>query len=83
MRFPKLKQKLRGRIALWGGVNGFLTIEDGSEDDIRRATAAALATLGPDGFILSPVDNVRNPSEATWRKVLAFIAARKQAVGTA
>jgi len=80
MRFTELKQKLQGRIALWGGVNGFLTIEDGSEDDIRRATAAALETLGPDGFILSPVDNIRNASEATWRKVLCFIDAWKQAV---
>jgi len=81
MRFTELKQKLQGRIALWGGVNGFLTIEDGSEEDIRKATAAALETLGPDGFILSPVDNIRNASEATWRKVLCFIDAWKQAVG--
>ena len=82
MRFPELKQKLRGRIALWGGVNGFLTIEDGREEDIRKATAAALDTLGPDGFILSPVDNIRSASEATWRKVLAFIDAWKQAAGS-
>jgi hypothetical protein len=83
MRFTELKQKLQGRMAFWGGVNGFLTIEEGSEDDIRKATAAALETLGPDGFILSPVDNIRNASEATWRKVLAFIDAWKRAVGIA
>ena len=83
MRFAELKQQLHGRMALWGGVNGFLTIEDGREDDIRQATAAALATLGPDGFILSPVDNIRNASEATWRKVLCFIDAWKHAVGKA
>lgn len=83
MNFTELKQKLRGRIALWGGVNGFLTIEEGGEDDIRKATAAALETLGPDGFILSPVDNIRNASETTWRKVLCFIDAWKQAVGRA
>jgi hypothetical protein len=81
MNFTELKQKLQGRIALWGGVNGFLTIEEGSEDGIRKATAAALKTLGPDGFILSPVDNIRNPSEPTWRKVLCFIDAWKRAVG--
>jgi hypothetical protein len=81
MSFPELKRKLQGGIALWGGVNGFLTIEEGSEDGIRKATAAALKTLGPDGFILSPVDNIRNPSEPTWRKVLCFIDAWKRAVG--
>ena len=74
------KRKLRGRIALWGGVSGFLTIEEGSEDDIRKATAAALETLGPDGFILSPVDNIRSASETVWRKVLSFIDTWKHAV---
>ena len=80
MNFKGLKSKVRGKIALWGGVNGFLDIEEGSEEDIRRATAAALDTLGPDGFILSPVDNIRNPSEAVWQKVLTFIDRWKEAV---
>ena len=83
MSFTELKRKLHGRVALWGGVNGFLTIEEGSEDDIRKATATALETLGTDGFVLSPVDNIRSPSETTWRKVLSFIDAWKHAVGKA
>jgi hypothetical protein len=83
MNFSELKQKLGGRIALWGGVNGFLTIENGSEQEIRKATASALELLGPDGFILSPVDNIRSASETVWRKVLYFIDAWKHAVGKA
>ena len=83
MGFTELKQKLCGRVALWGGVNGFITIEEGSEDDIRKATAAALETLGPDGFILSPVDNIHSASETVWRKVLSFIDAWKHTVGRA
>jgi len=83
MNFTDLRRKLRGTVALWGGVNGFLTIEEGSEGDIRRATAAALDLLGPDGFILSPVDNIRSSSETVWRKVLSFIDAWKHAVGKA
>jgi hypothetical protein len=81
MDFARLKKKLHGKVALWGGVNGFLHIEEGREADIERATRAALEALGPDGFILSPVDNIRNPSETVWRKTLHFIDAWKRAVG--
>jgi len=81
MDFAALKAASRGRLALWGGVNGFVTIEEGRDEDVRRATEHALATLGPDGFILSPVDNVRDTSEATWRKTLLFIDTWKRAAG--
>jgi hypothetical protein len=33
----------------------------------------AIETLGPDGFILSPVDNIRDTSEEVWRKVGVFV----------
>jgi hypothetical protein len=81
MDFTRLKKRLGGKVAIWGGVNGFVTIEEGKESDIRLATSAALRTLGPGGFILSPVDNIRNPSDAVWKKVLFFIDAWKQAAG--
>jgi len=82
MNFVELKEKLDGKVALWGGVNGFLHIEEGDEDDIRTATTRALDTLGPDGFILSPVDNIRDTSETVWRKVLLFIETWKDLVST-
>ncbi|HUW55359.1 MAG TPA: uroporphyrinogen decarboxylase family protein [Planctomycetota bacterium] len=81
MDLAALKEKAHGKLALWGGVNGFLHIEEGTEDDIRKATAAALDALGPDGFILSPVDNIRDPSEAVWKKVLTFVDTWKETVG--
>lgn len=81
MDFLAMKAACRGRMGLWGGVNGFVTIEEGSDEDIRRATTRALESLGPDGFILSPVDNVRDTSAETWRKILLFIDAYHRLVG--
>jgi len=81
MDFARLKRETRGKLALWGGVNGFLHIEEGTEAEIREATVRALETLGPDGFILSPVDNVRDTSETVWRKVLYFIDVYKRETG--
>ena len=72
-----LKDKARGRMALWGGVNGFLTVERGTKKEIRTAVREAIHTLGPEGFILSPVDNVRDTSDATWERVLTFVEAWK------
>jgi uroporphyrinogen-III decarboxylase len=73
------KAEARGELALWGGVNASLTVERGSEDDVARATREALAALGPDGFVLSPVDNVRDSSEAAWRNVRALVRAWEEA----
>lgn len=74
-----LKQKLGGKICLWGGVNGFLTIENGSKEDVRQAVHNAISTLGPGGgLILSPVDNVRDTSQHTWDNVMTMIGAWKK-----
>lgn len=81
MDFAAMKSAARGRLGLWGGVNGFVTIEQGSDHEIRSRTTRALEQLGPDGFILSPVDNVCDTSEETWRKTLLFIETWKRAVG--
>ncbi|MGQ9683103.1 MAG: uroporphyrinogen decarboxylase family protein [Anaerolineae bacterium] len=54
------KRRLQGRVCLWGGVNGHLTVEHGTGDDVRGAVREAMEVLAPGGgFILSPVDNVR------------------------
>lgn len=63
---------------MWGGLSGFLTIEDGTREDIVRATNEALDTMSPGGgFILSPVDNVRDDSDRVWKNVETFIDAWK------
>lgn len=69
-----LKERLNGRICLWGGVNGALTIEKGKEKEVEDAVEESISILGPKGFILSPVDNVTDNSERTWNNVKTMIA---------
>jgi len=71
-----MKEKVGGKICLWGGVNGFITVESGSRTEAKEAVYNAIKTLAPGGgFILSPVDNVRDTSEKTWQNVYAMIEA--------
>jgi len=74
-----LKEKLGGKICLWGGVNGFLTIERGTEKEVEKAVEKSISILGPKGgFILSPVDNVIDNSEHTWNNVKTMIETWKR-----
>ncbi len=69
-----LKEKANGKVCLWGGINGFLTVEKGTEDEVRYAVENALKILSKkSGFILSPVDNVTEDAEITWRNVDVLI----------
>jgi uroporphyrinogen-III decarboxylase len=66
----EIKRKLNGKICLWGGVNGFVTVEMGTKEEIALAVQTAIGILSQGGgFILSPVDNIRDTSEATWKNV--------------
>jgi len=68
-----LRAKTAGRMALWGGVNGFVTVEQGTPADVRQEVRQAVETLGREGLILSPADNVTDPSESCWANVEALI----------
>ena len=69
-----IKRKAAGRIALWGGVNGYRTVENGTEAEVRQEVRRALEALAPGGgFILSPVEDVRRPDEHTWSNTLSLI----------
>lgn len=71
---PRTKALAAGKACLWGGVNGHLTIERGSTDQVRQEVFTALQTLAPgSGFILSPVDNVRVDDAVVRRNVDALI----------
>lgn len=70
---PLMKSKLDKRICLWGGVSGAVTVEQGNEQDIRRAVSEAITGLGPEGFILSPVDNITVDKPITWDNINIFI----------
>ncbi len=79
----EVKRCAAGRIALWGGVNGYVTVEEGTEDQVRQAVRRAVEVLGPGGgFILSPVENVRSPSDHAWRNTLALIDEWRKVTGS-
>lgn len=60
--------------ALWGGVSGAMTVELGTVRETEQAVIEALDVLGPgSGFILSPVDNVRQDTETAWNNTHVFI----------
>lgn len=65
------KQKLDGQFALAGGVNSSLTLKEGSDEEIHKAVHNAVKTLGPDGFILSPVDALF--PDTPWQSVETMI----------
>jgi hypothetical protein len=75
------KARLGGRVCLWGGVNGHLTVEQGSPEAVRGEVAAALQSLGPDGFILSPVDNVRQDTPLAMANVKVLIQTWQKLTG--
>ena len=75
------KEILGGRVCLWGGVNGHLTVEHGSSESVQNEVAAALDILGPDGLILSPVDNVREDTPHAMRNVKTLIQTWKERTG--
>jgi len=73
---PTMRDRLGGRVCLWGGVNAALTVEQGAEEEVREAVFTALDTMrGVNGFILSPVDNITEITLKAWRNVDVFIQA--------
>jgi len=70
---PRMKQEIGHRICLWGGVSGAVTVEMGTENEVRSAVREAIAALGPSGFILCPVDNLTVDEPRTWENLEAFI----------
>jgi len=66
------KARLGGRVCLWGGVNGHLTVEQGSAERVRAEVRRAMGILAPNGgSILSPLDDVRQDMPQpgpTWRR---------------
>jgi len=70
----EVRQKLGGKVGLWGGASGPLVVEEGTEADVCAAVEEAMAELGSTGrFILSPVDNVREDTERAWHNVSVFV----------
>jgi len=68
-----VKTALKDRVCLWGGVNGHLTVEHGTSEAVQAEVTAAIDLLGPDGFVLSPVDNVRQYTPQAMNNVKTLI----------
>ena len=76
-----LKKKADGKMCLWGGVNGPLTVEKGTKEEIEEAVERSMSILGPRGFILSPVDNLTGAVESVLGNVKIMIGAWKSCLG--
>ena len=69
-----VKSRVGDQVCLWGGVNGHLTVEMGSQAEVRNEVHRAMQVLAPGGgFILSPVDNVRENTPLAMENVQALI----------
>lgn len=68
----QIKRKTENRMCLWGGVSGAITVEMGTEQEIRLAVREALHAMGPNGLILSPVDNITVDAPKTWSNLEIF-----------
>jgi uroporphyrinogen-III decarboxylase len=68
------RQKLNQKVCLWGGVNGHLTVELGSTEAVQAEVDKAMQILAPGGgFILSPVDNIREDTPTSRKNVATLI----------
>jgi uroporphyrinogen decarboxylase len=71
------RRRLGAHVCLWGGLNGALTLGQGTPEEVRQATAEAIRTLGPGGgFVLYPVDQL--VKETPWANVEAMIEAWRE-----
>jgi hypothetical protein len=78
----KTKERLGGKVCLWGGVNGHLTVEQDRPEKVHAEVRTAMETLAPGGgFILSPVDNVRQDTACARENVQALINEWQQLAG--
>ncbi len=73
-----MRERAGDKLALWGGANGFVTVERGTREQIRDEVREAIESLGPRGFILSPVDNILDESDETMERVHIFIDAWRE-----
>jgi uroporphyrinogen-III decarboxylase len=69
---PLVAEKLRGRMCVWGGMNGAVTLGKGTPDDARVAVEEAIRVLAPGGgFVLFPVDQIEPGTP--WENIEAMV----------
>ncbi len=76
------EKQLGGKVCLWGGVNGHLTVERGTVEAVQAEVAQGIRILAAgNGFILSPVDNIRELNPTSQRNGNALIREWKRRTG--
>ena len=69
---PALRDKLKGRMCIWGGMNAVLTLGEGTPQDAADAVEEAVRILAPGGgFVLFPVDQI--VAGTPWENVEAML----------
>jgi uroporphyrinogen-III decarboxylase len=77
-----LAKQAAGKLCLWGGINGHLTVEKGTSTDVQKEVDQAMNLFaGRGGFIMSPVDNIREYTPEIEANVHSLIEAWKRNVG--
>ena len=74
-----LREKLKGRMAVAGGINTPLTLTRGNRNEIEEAVHKAIDILGEERFILSPVDALF--PDTPWESVETLISTWKRVTG--
>jgi len=64
-----LREKFKGKVCLWGGLNSAVTLGRGTKEEIEKAVEDAITKLAPGGgFVLFPVDTIL-PDANPWSNV--------------
>lgn len=58
MDLPSLAAQFKGKIAFHGGISTQTTLPHGTPEQVRSEVKAAIATLGPSGYICGPDQNM-------------------------
>ena len=67
-----LRDRLAGKVCIWGGLNAVLTLGEGTPADAERAVEEAIRILAPGGgFVLFPVDQI--VAGTPWENIQAML----------
>ena len=72
-----VKNALKGKSCIWGGVNAHVTVGTGSDEEIGRAVETAMETLGPEGFILNACMYLYD-DDVAWDRFLVMVDSWKK-----
>jgi hypothetical protein len=79
----RVAQLAFGKLCLWGGVNGHITVERGTPEQVAQEVKHSLAVMKNNpGFILSPVDNIRELLPSVEKNIQILIKTWKEGTST-